>query len=247
MVTSCFAARYRQVSEQVADFARSYGRAPDDVAILLAVKTQSAEAIREAVRSGARLLGHNRVQELQATGRDLQEAGLTAELHLIGPLQSNKVNHTLRWASAIQTLDRESIVTRVAASLERLGADSAVARLGRESLDVMIQVNTSREASKHGCAPEEALDLAHHVSQYPNLALRGLMTIGPLTDSVKDIRAAYATLARLREEIATSGLPGAERCVELSMGMSADLEPAIAEGATIVRVGRAVFGERPSP
>lgn len=212
--------------------------------IMAAIKTQSDQTIREIVRCGATLLGHNRVQELQRTAADLQAAGMydQVELHLIGPLQSNKVNHTLRAATGIDTLDRPEIIDRIAASLERLGAATEIARRGRRCLDVMIQVNISGEATKSGCAPHQLEELAAQVASYDNLHLSGLMTIGPLTDDSGRIRAAYEHMAELGEQV--RAIPGCEQCTELSMGMSADLPEAIGAGATIVRIGRAIFGER---
>lgn len=212
--------------------------------IMAAIKTQSDSAIRTIVSCGAKLLGHNRVQELQRSAADLQAAGMydDVELHLIGPLQSNKVNHTLRAATGIDTLDRPAIIERVSASLTRLGAESEIARRGRTRLDVMIQVNISGEETKSGCAPTEVGELAELVASYDNLRLTGLMTIGPLTDDSARITAAYQQMARLRDQVREQ--PGCDDCRELSMGMSGDLAEAIGAGATIVRIGRAIFGER---
>nr|WP_284501120.1 YggS family pyridoxal phosphate-dependent enzyme [Bowdeniella massiliensis] len=235
---------FAQVRTDVAHLAEQAGREAESVAVMCAVKTQSAEAIRAVIGCGARVLGHNRVQELVATGKDLRAHGLDVELHMIGPLQRNKVNHTLRWATGIQTLDRAELIERVADSLERLGGESEIARRGRTALDVMLQVNVSGEESKSGCEPAEALELATQIGARANLALTGLMTIGPNTADASAIRGAYRQLRELAEQIRASGAPGTGECTQLSMGMTNDLPEAIAEGATLVRVGRAVFGER---
>ncbi|MDO5727400.1 MAG: YggS family pyridoxal phosphate-dependent enzyme [Bowdeniella nasicola] len=238
-VCANFSAQQRRVHQLAVQAERR-----DIPRIQVAVKTQSAATIRDVVACGATYLGHNRVQELQATATDLRAAGIfdDVELHLIGNLQSNKVNHTLRHATGIDTLDRAAIIDRVAASLERLGEESEIARRNRDYLDVMIQVNISGEATKAGCDPEATVDLARQVATKQNLRLVGLMTIGPLTDDRAAIRAAYTRMSALREQVAA--VPGCESCQELSMGMSADLPEAIGAGATIVRIGRAIFGER---
>lgn len=209
------------------------GRLLPDVRVLLATKTQPAQRIREAFTSPAAsgmLRGENRVQELVAKGPEL--AGLDVETHLIGPLQSNKVNAALAWVSCVESVDSLELGRRLASRLEP----------GRV-LDVMVQVNVSGEASKHGVRPAEGLALARELASTEGLRLTGFMTIGANTPDVEVVRDGYATLRRLRDEAVAAGL--GER-LELSMGMSGDLEVAIAEGATIVRVGTAVFGPRPS-
>ncbi len=215
------------------------GRSPADVTLLLATKTQSAATIRAAVAAHRALaadrrllLGENRVQELVAKGADLADLGLA--YHLIGPLQSNKVNAALRWADSIDAVESLDLARRLA---ER--------RSGRYAdLDVMVQVNVSREASKHGVAPDEAVDLATAVAALDGLRLTGFQTIGAMSDDPLVVRAGFAALRAVRDEVVASGTPGTDGAVELSMGMTGDLELAIAEGATIVRVGTAVFGGR---
>ncbi|WP_222842861.1 YggS family pyridoxal phosphate-dependent enzyme [Bowdeniella nasicola] len=235
---------YHEVRETIARAARQNGRDPGEIELMLAIKTQQHDDVRAALDCGASLLGHNRVQELVATGEDLAAHGLTPELHLIGPLQRNKVNHTLRWATGIQTLDRVEIIERISDALERLAGESQIAKRGRNALDVMIQVNTTGEESKSGCKPSEAVELAALVGSRENLRLVGLMTIGPNTKDSAEIRAAYRRMRELAAEIRESGADGTSQCMQLSMGMTNDIAEAIAEGATMVRVGRAVFGER---
>jgi PLP dependent protein len=208
------------------------GRNPEAVRVLLATKTQSAEVVREVFElpgAAGLLRGENRVQELVVKGPQL--ADLAVPTHLIGPLQSNKINAALAWVDGIESV----------ASVELAEAISSRLEPGRV-LEVMIQVNVSGEPTKSGVAPEAAFELARRVAEVPGLKLTGFMTIGANTSDQGVVRAGYAKLAQLRDQVLADGLSD---CRELSMGMSGDLELAIAEGATIVRVGTAVFGPRP--
>ncbi|WP_315094984.1 YggS family pyridoxal phosphate-dependent enzyme [uncultured Cellulomonas sp.] len=232
------AERLAQVRLRVARAAAEAGRDPASVRLLLATKTQPVALVREALEADARaraqdptlgavLVGENRVQELVAKGPEL--VGLAA-LHLIGPLQSNKVNAALRWASCIESVASVDLA-------ERLSARAS------DPLDVYLQVNVSGEPTKHGVVPQEAVALAVAVAALPRLRVAGLMTVGARSEDTGVVRAGYALLRTLRDEIVASGVHTA---AELSMGMSGDLEPAVAEGATLVRVGSAVFGARPT-
>lgn len=234
------AARLATVRARVATAASAAGRDPADVRVLLATKTQAAELVLAALAadSAARaadptlrpvLVGENRVQELVAKGPRV--APLASALHLIGPLQSNKVNAALRWATCVETVDSLDLARRLADRAER-------------PLDVLVQVNVSGEATKSGVAPAAAVDLAVQVAALAPLRLRGFMTIGARTPDQAVVRAGYARLRALRDEVVGSGAAGTHEATELSMGMSGDLEAAVAEGATIVRVGTAVFGAR---
>lgn len=210
----------------------SAGRPPQDVRVLLATKTQPAALVREVFglpTAAGMLRGENRVQELVAKGPGL--ADLDVETHLIGPLQSNKIPAALRWVSCVESVDSIDLGRRLASRLES----------GRV-LDVMVQVNTSGEATKHGVDPADGLALAHELASVPGLRLTGFMTVGANTPDQARVRASYSRLRELRDAAIREGV--AER-LELSMGMSGDLEIAIAEGATIVRLGTAVFGPRP--
>ncbi|WP_413450713.1 YggS family pyridoxal phosphate-dependent enzyme [Georgenia phoenicis] len=222
------------VRDRVAAGARSVGRDPAEVDILLAVKTQPVELVREAVAAGFPLLGHNRAQELVATAPDL--ADLPHEMHFIGRLQSNKAGKVVPLVGCVQSVDSLPLAER----LDRLAG-----REGRE-LEVLVQVNTSAEPTKAGAAPEDAVALAVAVGALPHLRLRGLMTIGANSTDVDVVRASYERLAALRDEVLGSGADGTGAARELSMGMSGDLEVAVAAGATMVRVGSAVFGARPA-
>jgi pyridoxal phosphate enzyme (YggS family) len=228
--------RLAEVRRRVARSAVDVGRDPGEVRLLLATKTQPVERVREALEADARaraedptlaavLVGENRVQELVAKGPSLVDL---APLHLIGPLQSNKVNAALRWASCIESVASLDLA-------ERLSARAS------DPLDVYVQVNVSGEDTKHGVPPTEAVALAGAVAALANLRVAGLMTVGARSDDPAVVRAGYALLRTLRDEIVASGT---QTATALSMGMSGDLELAIAEGATLVRVGSAVFGAR---
>lgn len=235
------AARIGQVRARIAAAESAAGRPVGQVRLLLATKTQPARVVRAAVLAdaaardagapgGPALVGENRVQELVAKGPVLAELGVPA--HLIGPLQRNKVVQAVRWAACVQTVDSLALAERLAA------------RTTTHPLAVMVQVNVSGEATKHGVPPAEAVDLACAVAALPGLDLRGLMTIGAHSDDRRTVRTGFALLRRLRDAVRDSGGPGTDRADQLSMGMSADLEDAVAEGATLVRVGSAVFGRR---
>jgi pyridoxal phosphate enzyme (YggS family) len=219
--------------DRIAVACQAAGRPASDVRLLLAAKEQSAGAIRAAIVAGACLIGENRVQELAAKGPAL--ADLPHRAHVIGPLQSNKINAALRWASCVETVDTLRLAERLAA---RAGA-----RPG--GIGVMVQVNTSGEPTKSGVEPAAAADLACRVAGLPGLRLEGFMTVGLNSDRAAAVARSYAALREIRDAVVASGAPGATGAVDLSMGMSGDLEIAIAEGATIVRLGTAVFGPRP--
>ncbi|MGO2859675.1 MAG: YggS family pyridoxal phosphate-dependent enzyme [Brevibacterium sp.] len=221
--------------DEVADRARAAagasGRSGDDVQVLLATKTQPAEKIRIALEHGFTLIGENKVQELVGKAEEL--ADLDHEAHLIGPLQKNKVNHTLRHAQCIQSVDNLELATKIGNRLEVLD----------ETIDIFVQVNTSREDSKSGIAPEDAEALITELRGLTRMRLRGLMTIGLPGRTPEEIRPSYSDLRELRDRLIGAGVMPAE-ANELSMGMSNDFELAIAEGATMVRVGSSVFGAR---
>lgn len=225
--------RLRRIRDRVALAAQRAGRTADDVAILLAVKAQTAATARAVIDAGGHLLGHNRAQELLAMGPAL--AGHPHAMHFIGHLQSNKVNHVLPWVSCIQTVDSPRLAAKI---------DRAAARSGRV-LDVFVQVNTSREPTKSGVAPAHALELTYAVGAAEHLRLRGLMTVGALSPDPDVVHDSYRRLADLRDAVVVSGVPGTADAAELSMGMSNDLELAIEAGSTMVRIGSAVFGPRP--
>ena len=202
------------------------------VTLVAASKSQPAGAIRRLAGEGQRAFGENYVQEALAKQRELVELGL--EWHMIGPLQSNKCPEVARHFDWLQSLDREKLIPPLD------GARPA----NMPRLNVLIEVNISGEASKSGCAPDQVFALAARIVQAPRLRLRGLMAIPQPSPEREQRRAAFARLRGMFENLRAAH-PGADT---LSMGMSDDFELAIAEGATMVRVGTALFGERkPKP
>lgn len=211
------------------------GRPAGAVRLLAVSKTFGADRVAEAAAAGQRAFGENYLQEALAKIEALRQtvAGhplRPLEWHFIGPLQSNKTRPVAEHFDWVHSVDRLKIAERLSAQRpDRL-----------PPLQVLLQVNIDDEGSKSGVTPAEAPAIARAIAQLPRLALQGLMTIPRPVEGFEAQRAAFAALRRLRDQIAVTGpaLP------ELSMGMSSDLEAAIAEGATIVRVGTAIFGER---
>ena len=214
--------------------ARQAAGRTDRVDLELAVKTRTPEECRKAAQALSDLgqpilLGHNRVQEATATVEAIKQVP-GARLHLIGPLQSNKINQALACVDAIESIDSAVLVRKIDSRLER-------------ELPVFIEVNVSGEDTKHGCSPLEVPALIEAVSTSAHLSLAGFMTVGLNSTNEAEVRRGYALLRELRDTAAQQLAIPANN-LELSMGMSHDLEWAIAEGATIVRVGTAVFGPR---
>lgn len=211
------------------------GRSPDEVRLLLATKTVSADRIQVALQAGQTLMGENKVQEIKEKFDAL--SGTPHETHFIGHLQTNKIKDILKYdVSCVQSLDRLDLAEKLNEKLQQ----------AQRTLDVLIQVNTSGEVSKFGIHPEEAIALTRQVAKLPHLRVKGLMTIGLFSAEMAQVRPCFRLLRHLKEEISTLEIPNVSMC-ELSMGMSGDLEVAIEEGATIVRVGTAIFGQRVYP
>jgi pyridoxal phosphate enzyme (YggS family) len=216
------------VNERIAGAARAAGREPAAVALLAVSKTHAPALIEEAFGAGQRAFGENYVQE--ALDKMAALAHLAIEWHLVGPLQSNKTRAAAERFQWVHTLDREKIARRL--SEQRPQA--------MPPLDVLVQVNVSGEASKSGVVPREAAALAKAVAALPRLRLRGLMTVPEPTDDERLQRARFREVRELYESLRREGLA----LDTLSMGMTADMEAAIAEGSTMVRIGTAIFGER---
>lgn len=221
-------ANLQAVRARIAAAAELAGRAVEDIRLLAVSKTFPPERVREAASAGQRAFGENYVQEGLAKIDALGDLGL--EWHFIGPLQSNKTRPVAEHFAWVHGIDRLKIAERLA---EARGAE-------RPALQVCIQVNVSGEASKSGVSPGDTAALAHGLAALPNLRLRGLMAIPEPTDDMALARQRFAALRALRDALNREGLA----LDTLSMGMSHDLEAAILEGATIVRVGSAIFGER---
>ncbi len=211
------------------------GRDPASVRLLAVSKTFGADAVRSLAVQGQDCFGENYLQEALAKQQAL--ADLDLEWHFIGPIQSNKTRPIAESFHWVHTVDRLKIADRLSAQRPRSSSP----------LQVLVQVNIDDESSKHGCTPAEAPALANAVAALPGLELRGLMAIPAPTAEPAGAAPAFEAMARLAGEIRSSLPPGrAQRFDQLSMGMSADLEVAIRAGATIVRVGTALFGSRPA-
>jgi PLP dependent protein len=208
-------------------------RSPGDVTLVAVSKTVDAARLRDAVAAGLTLLGENRVQE--GAAKAAQVPG--ARWHLVGPLQSNKARRALEVYEVIQSIDSIGLAER----LDRL-AREVRASGPADRYPILLQVNVDDDPAKGGFGPEALPDALERLASLDALEVRGLMTIGRLVDSAEAARPTFVNLRRLSEDLRGGG---ASLGPELSMGMTDDFEVAIEEGATIVRVGRAIFGERP--
>ncbi len=223
--------RLERVRETIARAAVGAARAPDEVTIVAVTKTWPVELVRAALGAGLERIGENRIQE--ALPKIEAMAGEGAIWHLVGHLQTNKARDAARAFAVIESVDSE----RVAAALQqRLELDD-------RTLEVLVQVNTSGEESKFGLDPAALRPLLEAMTPMDRLRIRGLMTIAPFDDRESVVRPCFAALRELRERARSWRLPGLE-LTELSMGMSSDYAWAVAEGATIVRLGSVLFGER---
>ena len=236
------------------------GRDVGSVRLLAATKTRDVGEIMAAIDAGVRMIGENRPQEVTAKAEGLMarcaergfalgvagDSGIASAsddsevaceripFHLIGQLQSNKIGKVLPVVNAIESVDSLDLAEKI--------SRRAVAR--GVTVGVLLEVNESGEASKSGCNPAYAIRVAQKIGTLDGLELQGLMTIGAHVSDETAIRRGFEHLRRTRDHILESGEPGTQSCRELSMGMTGDMELAIAEGSTIVRVGTAIFGER---
>lgn len=223
------------ITERIAKACALSGRDQSEVKLLLATKTVPADRIKVALAAGQTLIAENKVQELKEKYEALSKMPHTN--HFIGHLQTNKIKDLLKHeVSCIQSLDRLDLAEKLHQRL----------LLENKTMEVLIQVNTSFEESKFGVSPDEAIALTKQVAQLSTLKIKGLMTIGLLSAEVEKVRKCFRLLKEIQQQIIALQIPNVD-IQELSMGMSGDLEAAIAEGATIVRVGTAIFGTRPTP
>jgi len=227
---SSITANLQAVRRRIESAARAANRPAESVRLVAVSKTFPGAAVREAAQAGLRDFGESYVQEGIEKIRELGALGLT--WHYVGPIQSNKTRAIAGHFDWVHSLEREKIAARLAEARDP----------GRTELQVCIQVNVSGEATKSGIAPGEVAQLAKRVAGLPRLKLRGLMAVPEPTPDEQLQRARFAQLRELRDRLNREGFA----MDTLSMGMSADLEAAIAEGATIVRVGTAIFGGRKS-
>jgi pyridoxal phosphate enzyme (YggS family) len=220
MAVTTVAQRLTLVRERVARAAERCGRSPAEVTIVAVSKLFPTQAIEEAAAAGIAHIGENRVQEAAAKVSSLHHLPVT--WHMIGHLQTNKAKTALELFDIIHSVDS-------------LRLAEALSRRADRPIPVLLEVNVAGEASKFGLSPQEVLQTAEAIARLPHLDMRGLMTMAPLVSDPEEVRPVFRELRRLRDALGLA---------ELSMGMTDDFEVAIEEGATLVRIGRAIFGER---
>jgi len=234
MANSDIQSRLKVLYERIAVAAARAGRDPNSVTVVAVSKTVPVEAIEEAIRLGIKHVGENRVQEASAK---FEKIGRKVTWHMVGHLQTNKVKRALDIFDVIQSVDSVKLAETI--SERALEAVSGA----HKTVDVLLEVNTSGEASKFGFKPEELRFGVEQIHALEGLRVRGLMTVGPLVERPEEARKAFVLLRNLSEDVLRMELPAVEMNV-LSMGMSGDFEVAIEEGATLIRVGTAIFGPR---
>jgi PLP dependent protein len=225
------------IRDRIARAAKHARRDPDQIALMAVTKTFPAETIMEAYDTGQRLFGENRVQEFAEKVGSLSDL-CGAEFHMIGHLQSNKAAKAAEIFHAVDSVDSVKLAERLNTAAEKIG----------KTLDVLIEVNVGGEEAKSGIAPNSAEleNILAAAPGWPNLRIRGLMTVPPFTEDPEGARPYFRQLRELRDRLAARNLPSVSLDV-LSTGMSHDFEVAIEEGSTCVRLGTAIFGTRTNP
>ncbi|MDD5100123.1 MAG: YggS family pyridoxal phosphate-dependent enzyme [Syntrophales bacterium] len=219
-----------RIREVVAQAAARSGRSPAEVRLMAVTKTVDDERIAAAMQDGVDIIGENYVQEAK---RKIETLGKGCEWHLIGRLQTNKAKYAVRLFDMIHSVDR----LELAAEIDRRAAAAG------HLMKILIEVNVSGEETKNGVPLADAADLVRRIAPLTNLSIRGLMTMPPWFDDPEQARPYFRALRNLRDRIKADRLPRVEM-TELSMGMTGDYAVAVEEGATIIRVGRGIFGER---
>jgi len=225
----------RTVKREMEAACHAAGRDTDEVKLLLATKTVTLEKLKMAMQAGEVLFGENKAQELRGKF-PLMEQYNKVERHFIGHLQTNKVKDVVKYVTMIHSVDRLKLGQALHQQLQK----------ENRTMDILVQINTSYEESKFGAPPETALELVEQLAQFDTLNIRGLMTIGKLNATNEETRHCFRLLKQIQAQIQSRNFPRVEMDV-LSMGMSGDFKVAIEEGATIIRVGTSVFGQRYLP
>jgi hypothetical protein len=229
------AERIASVRERIAAAARRSGRNPADITLVAVSKTHPPETVVSACHAGLHLFGENRVEEAgpkaEAVAR-LMAPSAGPTWHMVGHVQSRKAIAVLPWAAMVHSVDS----VRLAEKLSRLSAETG------SELAILLEVNVSGESSKYGLTPDQLPGAVEAIGRLPGLRLEGLMTVAPIADNAESVRPVFARLRGLKDEMARRYPALSWR--HLSMGMTDDFEVAIEEGSTLVRIGRAIFGER---
>ena len=223
--------RLARINKRIADAAIGCGRIPESVRLVAVSKTVNADRVTQAIDAGAAILGENYIQEARDKFNTLYERSV--QWHFIGHLQSNKAKYAVRMFDLIHSVES----FKLAKALDK------EARKNGKVQDILIQVNISREETKSGITETDAVELIEQISGLENLRVKGLMTMPPFFDAPEQARPFFHQLARLRDRIVERNIPGVSMQV-LSMGMTGEFEVAIQEGATLVRIGTAIFGSR---
>jgi len=209
-----------EIRRRIAAAAAKAGRSADEITLIAVTKTAGVPDIQQAIAAGVGHCGESRIQDAERKIRQLSDAGLRPTWHMIGHLQRNKAKTALEIFDIIHSIDSLRLAQTLSAQANK-------------NISILIQVNIAEEETKQGFSLDEAAGAVAEISKLPNLSIRGLMTIAPMADDAEDVRPVFRELRKLRDSL------GLEH---LSMGMSDDFEIAIEEGATMVRVGRAIFG-----
>jgi pyridoxal phosphate enzyme (YggS family) len=220
----------RRVKEAMEKAAERSGRRPEEIRLVAACKTVDIERIQAAVEAGITILGENYVQEAMRKNEVLETP---VSWHFIGHLQKNKAKYAVRLFEVIHSVDSIALAEELNKRADRVG----------RKMEVLVEVNLSREVSKWGVTEDETMPLIHRISERANLSFQGLMTMPPFFDDPEDSRPYFVNLRALAERVVREGVHAGP--LELSMGMTNDFPVAIEEGATLIRVGTAIFGPRP--
>lgn len=222
-----------RVRNRILKCAQACGRQPDTIGLVAVSKTKPAEMMKAAAEAGVGIFGENYIQEAREKFNTLAGTDYPVSWHFIGHLQSNKAKYAVRIFDLIHSVD----------SLKLANELNRHAQKNDKTQDILVQVNIAEEATKSGILKDDALKLIRDISKLPNLRIRGLMTMPPYFNQPEKVRPFFSALRDLSEQIKNESIPGVSMD-ELSMGMTGDFETAIEEGATLIRVGTAIFGER---
>ncbi len=227
--------RLELIEERIETAAKKSGRTRNDISLVAVTKTHPPQLLQQAIKAGIADFGENRIQEAEPKISELGRSNV--RWHLIGHLQSNKARRAVQLFDVIHSLDSVAVARRL---------DRNCKEESREELPVLVQVDLAGEANKSGANESDVPDIVSAISESRSLVLTGLMTVPPFFDDVEEVRPYFKRLRDLRDRFQEQGAFGS-RSGDLSMGMSHDFETAILEGATIVRIGTAIFGEREMP
>ncbi len=233
MNSTTIADKLHSIRKAITETAIACDRDPSTIKLVAVSKRHSIATIEEAMKAGQYLFGENYIQEAAEKRLKINKV---AAFHFIGNVQSNKAKQAAELFSMIETVDRYKLAKALNTHLEKL----------ERNLDILIQVNIGRDTKKSGVTPEKAGELLEQITSFPRIRPLGLMTIPPFTNDTEEARSYFKNLSLLGKDLAQQGLFADNKNIELSMGMSHDFKVAIEEGATIIRVGTAIFGPRPN-